>query len=141
MLPAGNLANDHLDIVIHSIFAFSKKIRAACVWPCDMPQQIVLLPNHIALGAKESAVAKSKASQDEVDMSKTDAGFLQVHYQKKKISKAKAKYEAKVSTSIAPICIKVHLKWQRFADFILLIGRCLELPYYNWAMIQVLDRK
>ena len=43
--------------------------------------------------AKESAVAKSKGSQDERDMSPPDAAFLQVLYRKKKkIPKDKANY-------------------------------------------------
>lgn len=44
------------------------------------------------MGAKESAVAKSKGSQDEQDMSKPDAAFLQVLYRKKKQSKHEANY-------------------------------------------------
>jgi len=44
------------------------------------------------LGAKESAVAKSRGSQDERDMSPPDSAFMNVLYQKKKISKAEASY-------------------------------------------------
>jgi hypothetical protein len=45
------------------------------------------------LGAKESADAKAKGSQDERDMSQPDSAFLQVLYQKKKIPKDKADYK------------------------------------------------
>ena len=44
------------------------------------------------LGAKESAVAKSRGSQDERDISPPDSAFLKALYQKKKISKAEASY-------------------------------------------------
>ncbi|MDW0140690.1 MAG: hypothetical protein QOK66_03965, partial [Nitrososphaeraceae archaeon] len=44
------------------------------------------------MGAKESAVAKSRGPQDERDMSPPDAALLQVLYYKKKISKDEANY-------------------------------------------------
>ena len=44
------------------------------------------------MGAKESAVAKSRGPQDERDMSPPDAALLQVLYNKKKISKDEANY-------------------------------------------------
>jgi hypothetical protein len=44
------------------------------------------------MGAKESAVAKSKGPQDESDMSPSDSALLQVLRQKKKIHKSKANY-------------------------------------------------
>jgi hypothetical protein len=44
------------------------------------------------MGAKESAVAKSRGPQDERDMSPPDAALLQVLYNKKKISKHEANY-------------------------------------------------
>jgi hypothetical protein len=44
------------------------------------------------MDAKESAVAKSRGSQDERDMSPPDAALLQVLYDKKKISKDDANY-------------------------------------------------
>ena len=44
------------------------------------------------MDAKESAVAKSRGSQDEHDMSPPDAALLQVLYNKKKISKDEANY-------------------------------------------------
>src|ERR671918_2256951 len=44
------------------------------------------------MGAKESAVAKSRGSQDERDMSTPDAALLQVLYNKKKIEKDEANY-------------------------------------------------
>ena len=44
------------------------------------------------MDAKESAVAKSRGSQDENDMSSPDAALLQVLYNKKKISKEEANY-------------------------------------------------
>jgi hypothetical protein len=46
------------------------------------------------MGAKESADAKAKGSQDELDMSSSDAAFLQVLYQKEKVSKDEANYVA-----------------------------------------------
>lgn len=44
------------------------------------------------MGAKESAVAKSRGPQDESDMSPSDAALLQALRQKKKIPKNKANY-------------------------------------------------
>ena len=44
------------------------------------------------MGAKESADAKAKGSQDEREMSVADAFFLQVIYEKRKISKNEAGY-------------------------------------------------
>jgi hypothetical protein len=44
------------------------------------------------LGAKESADAKAKGLQDELDMSRSDATFLQVLYLKKKLPKYNAGY-------------------------------------------------
>jgi hypothetical protein len=57
------------------------------------------------MGAKESATAKAKGSQDELDMSPADAAFLQVLYQKKKISKDEAKYEVNM-TQQHESCVK-----------------------------------
>jgi hypothetical protein len=45
------------------------------------------------MGAKESAVAKSKGPQDERDMSPPDVAFLQVLRRKKKIPKNNAHYK------------------------------------------------
>ena len=44
------------------------------------------------MGAKESAVAKSKGSQDERDMSLPDSDFFHALYRKRKIPKDKAGY-------------------------------------------------
>jgi hypothetical protein len=44
------------------------------------------------LAAKESAIAKSKGSNDETDMSPSDASFLKVLHQKIKIPKFRASY-------------------------------------------------
>jgi len=44
------------------------------------------------LAAKESAEAKAKGKQDELQMTEADTTFLRVLYQKKKISKQRAKY-------------------------------------------------
>lgn len=44
------------------------------------------------MGAKESAEAKAKGSQDELDMSAPDAAFLQVLYEKRKVPKSGAGY-------------------------------------------------
>jgi hypothetical protein len=44
------------------------------------------------VGAKESAEAKAKGSQDEQDMSAPDAAFLQVLYEKRKVPKSSAGY-------------------------------------------------
>ncbi|HET6779562.1 MAG TPA: hypothetical protein VFH09_00205, partial [Nitrososphaera sp.] len=44
------------------------------------------------MGAKESAIAKSKGSQDKRDMSPPDAALLQVLHNKKKMSKDEANY-------------------------------------------------
>jgi hypothetical protein len=44
------------------------------------------------MSAKESAVAKSRGSQDESDMAPPDAALLQVLYNKKKILKDEANY-------------------------------------------------
>jgi hypothetical protein len=41
------------------------------------------------MSAKESAVAKSRGSQDERDMSPPDAALLEVLYNKKKLQKMK----------------------------------------------------
>ena len=49
------------------------------------------------MGAKESAVAKSKGSNDETDMSPADASFLQVLHQKKKIPKIRANYSEQIA--------------------------------------------
>jgi len=50
------------------------------------------------LGAKESAVAKSKGKQDEFDISSPDAAFLQVLHRKKKIPKDEANYTTSYET-------------------------------------------
>ena len=47
------------------------------------------------MDAKESAIAKSRGSQDERDMSPPDAALLHVLYNKKKISKDEANYVEK----------------------------------------------
>lgn len=57
------------------------------------------------MGAKESADAKSKGSQDERDMSPPDAAFLQVLYLKKKIPKDKANY-VKYESAQGRSCVK-----------------------------------
>ena len=57
------------------------------------------------MGAKESADAKAKGSQDELDMSRSDAAFLQTLYQKKKVSKDQAKYRAN-KTQKDESCVK-----------------------------------
>lgn len=44
------------------------------------------------MGAKKSAEAKAKGSQDELDMSAPDAAFLQVLYEKRKVPKSGAGY-------------------------------------------------
>ncbi|AFU57787.1 hypothetical protein Ngar_c08450 [Candidatus Nitrososphaera gargensis Ga9.2] len=44
------------------------------------------------MGAKESADAKAKGSQNELDMSQPDTTFLQVLSQKKKVAKDEANY-------------------------------------------------
>ena len=61
------------------------------------------------MGAKESAVAKSKGSQDERDMTLSDAAFLQVLKHKKKISKDKAKYSIRLQTGKACVKCKFNL--------------------------------
>jgi hypothetical protein len=58
------------------------------------------------MGAKESAVAKSRGSQDERDMSPPDAALLQVLRNKKKISKDEANYVENVSSTLA---IKINV--------------------------------
>jgi hypothetical protein len=58
------------------------------------------------MDAKESAVAKSRGSQDENDMSPPDAALLQVLYNKKKISKEEANYMEHEESGKDQSCIK-----------------------------------
>jgi hypothetical protein len=58
------------------------------------------------MGAKESAVAKSRGSQDERDMSPPDAALLQVLRNKKKISKDEANYVENEEQPHDQSCIK-----------------------------------
>jgi hypothetical protein len=58
------------------------------------------------MGAKESAIAKSRGSQDERDLSAPDAAFLQVLKYKKKISKDEANYVENGQQSRDESCIK-----------------------------------
>ena len=58
------------------------------------------------MSAKESAVAKSRGSQDERDMSPPDAALLQVLRDKKKISKDEANYVESEQQSRDQSCIK-----------------------------------
>ena len=57
------------------------------------------------MGAKESADAKAKGSQDEREMSVADAFFLQVLYEKRKISKNEAGYSTN-ETQQRQSCVK-----------------------------------
>jgi len=58
------------------------------------------------MDAKESAVAKSRGSQDENDMSPPDAALLQVLYNKKKISKEEANYMEQEEAGDDQSCVK-----------------------------------
>jgi hypothetical protein len=58
------------------------------------------------MDAKESAVAKSRGSQDENDMSPPDTALLQVLYNKKKISKEEANYMGHEEAGNDQSCIK-----------------------------------
>ena len=74
-------------IMILCIFIFMN------MTPCMIVYQYIVLDLMVYLvGAKESAVAKSKGNQDELDMTSSDAAFLKVLNQKKKIPKNKANY-------------------------------------------------
>lgn len=57
------------------------------------------------MGAKESASAKAKGSQDERDMSPPDAALLRVLYEKAKITKDRANYEVR-NTRQRVSCVK-----------------------------------
>lgn len=58
------------------------------------------------MDAKESAVAKSRGSQDENDTSPPDAALLQVLYNKKKISKEEANYMEHEEAGNDQSCVK-----------------------------------
>jgi hypothetical protein len=58
------------------------------------------------MGAKESADAKSKGSQDELDMTPPDAAFLKVLYQKIKITKDEANYTVNAAQQHDQSCVK-----------------------------------
>ena len=60
---------------------------------------------HLAVGTKESALAKSRGSQDELDMSLSDSTFLRTLHERKKIPKAGAKYILQQNTSNGS-CVK-----------------------------------
>jgi hypothetical protein len=58
------------------------------------------------VGAKESADAKAKGFQDEREMSEADAFFLQVLYEKRKISKNQARYSVEETRHGQSCCVK-----------------------------------